>query len=200
MFMQGPGKGSTGDTGRSSSRTSVFLGQTTQIFVFFAHLLPQAEWAKLWAEVGKEAGWIQFSGMFVPCSQIPARQQFNAWSQESLNYQVCQWLVETSLLRRKALIGERQNGKWIKRKQVLEICQKITLQLKLSLTQEEREECLYSLENIWGAGTEYVENLSGTSVSWGETTALNQNQISIFNDLFLLSVLSSCHSPVYRGE
>lgn len=47
MFTQGPGKDSTGDTGRSSSRTSVFLGQTTQIFVFFTHLLPQAEWAKL---------------------------------------------------------------------------------------------------------------------------------------------------------
>lgn len=63
-----------------------------------------------------------------------------------------------------------------------------------------REHCLYSLENIWGAGTECVQNLSGSSVSWGEATALNQNQISIFNDLFLLSLLSSCHSPVHRGE
>lgn len=30
----------------------------------------------------------------------------------------------------------------------------ITLQRKLSLAQEEREQCLYSLGNIWDAGTE----------------------------------------------
>lgn len=76
----------------------------------------------------------------------------------------------------------------------------ITLQRKLSLAQEEREQCLYSLGNIWGAGTECVQNLSGSSVSWGETPVLNQSQVSTFNYLFWLSLLSSCHSPVYRGE
>lgn len=76
---------------------------------------------------------------------------------------------------------------------------KITLQLKLSLSQQEREQCLYSLENIWGAGTGCVQNLWGTSVSWGETTALHQNQIHIFNYLFAEPAQQLPQPCVQRG-
>lgn len=177
MCRQGPGKGSTGDTGRSSSRTSVFLGQTTQIFVFFYSFSPSGRVDQTLSR-SRERGWLDSA----------------CWDVHALFPNPCKAAVSCLITGIAALSGvsmisgdllAQEEKPWLEGgKMISELKEtsigdmpKITLQLKLSLTQQERQQCLYSLENVWGAGTECVQNLWGTSVSWGKTTALNQNQI-----------------------
>lgn len=157
------------------------------IFFFFTHLAPQELWAKLWAEIGEEAGWDQLSGMFI-CSQIPAKAMFGVWSQESLGYQVCQWLVETSLIRRQVLVGGRQNGKWIKGKTSTGDVPKRTWPRR-------RENSVCTALKTFGV---QVLSVFRASVSWGETTALNQRHISIFNYLFFAEPAQQLPQPCVK--